>query len=66
MEHCAHELEILTLSGQENVSLPFNITSAAMMYLLHLALIVGVQARKDDGPYGPSYFRGASICSKLA
>lgn len=58
MEHCAHELEILTLSVTGDVSLPLNIIAAAMMYLLHVPFIVDVRARKDGGPYGPSYFRG--------
>lgn len=53
-----HELGIVTLSVTGDVSLPLNIISAAMMYLLL------VRARKDDGPYGPSYFRGlASVLS---
>lgn len=54
MEHCAHELKILTLSVTGDVSLPLNIISAAMMYLLPVPFIVDVPARKDDGPYGPS------------
>lgn len=66
MEHCAHELEIIPLSVTGDVRLPLNIISAAMMYLLRVPFIVDVRARKDDGPYGPSYLRGTSICSELA
>lgn len=65
MEHCAHELEILTFSVKD-VSLPLKIIPVAMMYLLCVPFIVDVRARKDDGPYGPNYFRGSSICSELA
>lgn len=65
MEHCAHELEIITLSVKD-VGFPLKIISVAMMYLLCVPIIVDVRARKDDGPYGPNYFRGSSICSELA
>lgn len=65
MEHDAHELEILTFSATEDVSLPLN-SSLPPCCTFARPIIVDVRASNHAGPYGPSYFRGFSICSELA